>query len=100
MLFKMPHWSSSKTKQFKTLKVETKRANKRFPLTSPEISATVGAYLLSATGTSADMHNPDLRCNIEIVDEAAYIYVDKIRGVGGLPCWWKRESSRHALWWD
>ena len=74
-----------KDKQFKTLKVETKRANKRFPLTSPEISATVGAYLLSATGASADMHTPDLRCNIEIVDEAAYIYVEKIRGVGGLP---------------
>jgi thiamine biosynthesis protein ThiI len=31
------------------------------------------------------MHTPDLRCNIEIVDEAAYIYVEKIRGVGGLP---------------
>ena len=74
-----------KDKQFKTLKVETKRANKRFPLTSPEISATVGAYLLGATGASADMHTPDLRCNIEVVDEAAYIYVEKIRGVGGLP---------------
>ena len=74
-----------KGQQFKTLKVETKRANKRFPLTSPEISATVGTYLLSATGASADMHTPDLRCNIEIVDEAAYTYVEKIRGVGGLP---------------
>lgn len=74
-----------KNRQFKTLKVETKRANKRFPLTSPEISARVGAYLLSTTGASADMHSPDLRCNIEIVDEAAYIYVEKIRGVGGLP---------------
>ena len=74
-----------KGKQFKTLKVETKRANKRFPLTSPEVSAAVGAHLLNATGASADMHTPDLRCNIEIVDEAAYIYVDKIRGVGGLP---------------
>ncbi len=72
-------------REFKTLKVETKRANKRFPLTSPEISATVGAYLLKGTGTSADMHTPDLRCTIEIVEEAAYIYVDKIRGVGGLP---------------
>lgn len=74
-----------KGQQFKTLKVETKRANKRFPLTSPEISATVGTYLLSATGASADMHTPDLRCNIEIVDAAAYTYVEKIRGVGGLP---------------
>lgn len=74
-----------KDRQFKTLKVETKRANKRFPLTSPEISAMVGAHLLSATGASADMHTPDLRCNIEVVDKAAYIYVEKIRGVGGLP---------------
>ena len=74
-----------KDRQFKTLKVETKRANKRFPLTSPEVSAAVGAHLLSATGASADMHTPDLRCNIEIVDEAAYIYVEKIRGIGGLP---------------
>ena len=74
-----------KGRQFKTLKVETKRANKRFPLTSPEVSAAVGAHLLNATGASADMHTPDLRCNIEIVDEAAYIYVEKIRGVGGLP---------------
>lgn len=74
-----------KDQQFKTLKVETKRANKRFPLTSPEISAKVGATLLGATGASADMHNPDLRCNIEVVDEAAYVYVEKIRGVGGLP---------------
>ena len=74
-----------KDQQFKTLKVETKRANKRFPLTSPEISARVGATLLGATGASADMHTPDLRCNIEIVDEAAYVYVEKIRGVGGLP---------------
>ena len=74
-----------KGRQFKTLKVETKRANKRFPLTSPEVSAAVGAHLLNATGASADMYTPDLRCNIEIVDEAAYIYVEKIRGVGGLP---------------
>ena len=74
-----------KDHQFKTLKVETKRANKRFPLTSPEISAAVGRHLLSRTGASADMHTPDLRCNIEVVDEAAYVYVDKIRGVGGLP---------------
>ena len=74
-----------KDKEFKTLKVETKRANKRFPLTSPEVSAVVGAYLLSVTGASADMHTPDLRCTVEIVNEAAYIYVEKIRGVGGLP---------------
>ena len=88
-----------KDKEFKTLKVETKRANKRFPLTSPEVSAVVGAYLLSVTGASADMHTPDLRCTVEIVNEAAYIYVEKIRGVGGLPVGASGKSSHHALWW-
>ena len=89
-----------KDRQFKTLKVETKRANKRFPLTSPEINATVGAYLLSATGASADMHTPDLRCNIEIVDEAAYIYVEKNSRRRRSARWGKWESSGHAFWWD
>ena len=71
--------------EFQTLKVETRRANKQFPLTSPEISAEVGGYLLKHTGARADMHHPDLVCWIEIVEKSAYIYTDKIRGVGGLP---------------
>lgn len=72
-------------REFQTLKVETKRANKHFPLTSPEISAEVGGYLLQHSGARADMHHPDLVCWIEIVEKSAYIYTDKIRGVGGLP---------------
>lgn len=71
--------------EFQTLKVETKRANKHFPLTSPEISAEVGAHLLLHTGARADMHHPDLLCWIEIVQKSAYIYTEKIRGIGGLP---------------
>ena len=72
-------------REFQTLKVETRRANKHFPLTSPEISAEVGAHLLKHTGAAADMHHPDLVCWIEIVEKSAYIYTDKIRGIGGLP---------------
>lgn len=72
-------------REFQTLKVETKRANKQFPLTSPEISAEVGGHLLKHTGARADMHHPDLMCWIEIVEKSAYIYTDKIRGIGGLP---------------
>lgn len=72
-------------REFQTLKVETRRANKNFPLTSPEISAEVGAHLLKHTGARADMHHPDLVCWIEIVEKSAYIYTDKIRGIGGLP---------------
>ena len=72
-------------KVFETLKVETKRANKSFPMTSPEISAAVGGYLIEHTGARANMRNPDLTCQIEIVENSAYIRVEKIQGIGGLP---------------
>ena len=91
-----------KDQQFKTLKVETKRANKRFPLTSPEVSAAVGAHLLRATGTSADMHTPDLRCNIEIVRRSSihpHLCGKTSRGWRAASgC--EREGPRYALWWD
>ncbi len=70
---------------FETLKVETKRSDKTFPLTSPEISAQVGGYLIEKTGARADMHTPDMRYWIEIAQNAAYVYTEKRQGIGGLP---------------
>ena len=68
-----------------SLKVETKRTDKTFPLTSPQISAEVGGYLIEKTGARADMHNPDVVCWIKITQKNAYISTEKIRGLGGLP---------------
>ncbi len=75
----------TESKVFETLKVETKRSDKTFPLTSPEISGEVGGYLIQKTGAQADMRNPDLRLWIDISHNNAYIYTDKIQGTGGLP---------------
>lgn len=75
----------TESKVFKTLKVETKRSDKTFPLTSPEISREVGGDLIQKTGAQADMRNPDLRLWIDISHSDAYIYTDKIQGIGGLP---------------
>lgn len=72
-------------KTYETLKVETKRTDKTFPMTSPEISKEVGGYLIQKTGTQADMNNPDLRFWVNISHKDAYIYTDKQRGIGGLP---------------
>ncbi len=72
-------------KAFETLKVETKRTDKTFPLTSPEVSSEVGGYVIQKTGTQADMYNPDLRFWVNISHKDAYIYTDKLRGIGGLP---------------
>ena len=68
-----------------SLKVETRRADKTFPLTSPEVSAEVGGYLIKETGARADMHNPDVTCWVKITHNAAYISTEKIQGIGGLP---------------
>lgn len=70
---------------FNSLKVETKRSDKSFPLTSPEISRDVGGYLIEKTGTRADMHKPERTFWIDISHQQAYLYTNKIKGVGGLP---------------
>ena len=70
---------------YESLKVETRRTDKTFPLTSPQVSAEVGGYLVTKTGKRADMHNPDLVCWVKITHNAAYISTEKISGVGGLP---------------
>lgn len=69
-----------------TFKVETKRANKRFPMQSPEISREVGGYLLEHTqGWSVDVHQPDVTVDVEVRNEGAFVYTGKIPCHGGLP---------------
>ena len=70
---------------YESFKVETRRTDKTFPLTSPQVSAEVGGYLVTETGRRADMHNPDLVCWVKITHNAAYISTEKIPGIGGLP---------------
>ncbi len=69
----------------KTFKVRTKRADKKFPLESPEISRSVGEYLIeNIEGATVDIHNPDTYVDIDIRKEC-YVYTRKIKGYGGLP---------------
>lgn len=69
----------------KTFKVESKRADKRFPLKSMEISREVGGYILKALpDIKVDVHYPDVTVSIEIRDKA-YIYAKEYQGVGGMP---------------
>lgn len=69
----------------KTFKVVTKRSDKRYPLTSNDVSAEVGGYIFdNFEGLTVDIHNPDTTVFIEIRNDA-YIYTDFIEGCGGLP---------------
>jgi len=70
----------------KTFKVETKRADKSFPLGSYEVSAVVGEYLLGEfSNLTVDVHHPDLVICIEIRENFAYIRGNTVKGIGGLP---------------
>ncbi|MBQ4312639.1 MAG: tRNA 4-thiouridine(8) synthase ThiI [Clostridia bacterium] len=69
-----------------TFKVETKRADKTFPLKSPEISAEVGGCLLEKyPHLSVDVHNPDMIVHVEVRDRFAYVHGNPLPGAGGLP---------------
>jgi thiamine biosynthesis protein ThiI len=68
-----------------TFKVETKRAQKQFPMTSGEISRGVGAHLLINTEhLSVDVHQPDVTVFVE-VREGTFIMAEHIKGLGGFP---------------
>lgn len=69
-----------------TFKVETHRGDKRFPLTSLEISSKVaGLVLPKIEKMSVDVHNPDVTLHIDLRSEGAYIYTNTIKGLGGYP---------------
>ncbi len=69
-----------------TFKVEAKRSDKKFPLTSPEICAEAGGYILREfPHLTVDVHQPDIVVNIEIRDTCAYIHGRQIKGAGGMP---------------
>lgn len=70
----------------KTFKVETKRADKKFALKSPEVSREVGAYILEKfPNLTVDVNNPDLVVNVEIRDNNAFVRGNSIEGAGGIP---------------
>lgn len=72
--------------QGSTFKVETRRPNKAFPLTSPEISHALGGHILrNFPHLTVDVHNPDLILHVELRKEGAFLYSKIIPCLGGLP---------------
>ena len=70
----------------RTFKVEAKRADKNYPMKSPEICRELGAYLLDKHHhLRVDVHQPQLQIMVEIRDRAAYIHGPKVEAAGGLP---------------
>lgn len=70
----------------KTFKVESKRGDKKFPMTSTEISQHVGGELADLfPDVRPDMHHPDLTVHVEMREKYAFVHAGPVPGAGGMP---------------
>ena len=70
----------------RSFKVETKRSDKRFPMTSIELSQYVGGELAEAyPDTVVDVHDPELTVRLEVREQAAYVHAQAVEAAGGMP---------------
>ena len=72
-------------RQFGTFRIETNRADKRFPMTSPEVNRRLGKFVEDATGAGVDLSAPDLTIYLDIQTRGILLYFDETPAHGGLP---------------
>ncbi len=68
-----------------SFRVTANRADKRYPLTSVDLNRQIGAFVQSRTGARVDLRGADVDIRVDVREKAAYVYVESIRGAGGLP---------------
>jgi thiamine biosynthesis protein ThiI len=68
-----------------TFRVSAKRADKRFPLSSPEIEREVGGRIKEARNWTVNLANPELTIRVEALTNEAFYSFGTVRGAGGLP---------------
>ncbi len=69
----------------KTFRISTQRLDKRFHLTSQEVNALIGAFIVEQEHAQVNLDNPDIDIGVEIMHDAAYVFVGRTPGYGGLP---------------
>jgi thiamine biosynthesis protein ThiI len=72
-------------RQFGSFRIDTRRADKNFPLTSPAINSALGAVVKERSGARVDLENAELTISVEILPHDAFFGFDKVSGAGGLP---------------
>ena len=73
------------THEVSTFRVSARRADKRFPLTSPQIEREVGGRIKEAKGWRVDLEQPELTVHVEALTGDAFYYFGKEPGPGGMP---------------
>lgn len=74
-----------RNEDFKTFKVDTKRALKSFEIHSMDFNNIIGSVILKNMDVKVDVHNPDIIIKIEIRSEGTFIYFKEYPGLGGYP---------------
>ena len=69
----------------RSFRVSVRRADKRFPLTSPQVEREVGGRIKVARGWHVDLENAELVIHVELLTNEAFYFFGKERGSGGLP---------------
>jgi thiamine biosynthesis protein ThiI len=72
-------------REVESFRVTVQRADKRFPMTSPEIERELGGRVMSARGWRVDLRRPELTIRVEILNNEAFCHLRKEMGDGGLP---------------
>ena len=70
---------------FKTFRIATNRADKRFSLTSPQVNVELGRFVEDLTGAKVDLTNPELTIYLDIQSRGILLYFDETPAHGGLP---------------
>lgn len=68
-----------------SFRVTARRADKRYPLTSPQIERELGGLIKTRTGWVVDLEKPVLTIRVEILPDHVFYFFDKVAGAGGLP---------------
>jgi tRNA uracil 4-sulfurtransferase len=68
-----------------TFRVSARRADKRFPMTSPQIEREIGGRIKAARGWPVDLEHPAFTIHVEALTNDAFYYFGKERGAGGMP---------------
>lgn len=77
---------SEQLEDVSTFKIEARRSDKKFPLTSPQICADLGGYICAKfPHLKVDVKNPQLTVTVEVRDFSAYVRGGVLQGAGGIP---------------
>lgn len=69
----------------RTFRISASRADKSFPLTSPEINVQLGDWVRRRTGMAVDLDDPGLDIRVHLRDRTAWLSLEEHRGLGGMP---------------